>query len=486
MAAANKARGGDEGREQSTTTAPKHVHLVEEPIGEGCGAGVAGQVDGADVPARAGAHRAPRAHAPRAARPGPGHVAAGHRAGHRRRVRREGAADARGRRGVRGGRRPRPVGQVDRGPQRAPAVGGQAREETLEVEAAVRDDGTMLGMRVRPHLDHGAYPAFPSARRCYPMIIRVMMPGPYRLPALRVRHQIVASNKGTYVAYRGPWAVETWVRERMLDVIARELGHRPRRDPAPQHGRRPTSCRGRWSPGPTLDVRMSARTTLETRARDRRPRRRGRASRPRPGPRAGCSGIGFATFIEAAPGPPDFQRARSCRAGRRFLAGEPARPCSRPTARCASTPSRCPTARATRRRSPRSPPTSSACRSSRCGVRYGDTAITPFGLIRHRRQPVGGDGRRRGHVSARELRRQIVDVAADLLEAARRHRDHRRRHPRRRRPVGLGVVRRRRRRPRPGEPLREATVSAATTAARADGPRPPTCAGSRSTSRPGS
>ena len=30
---------------------------------------------------------------------------------------------------------------------------------------------------------------------------------------------VVATTKGTYIPYRGPWEVETWVRERMLDGI---------------------------------------------------------------------------------------------------------------------------------------------------------------------------------------------------------------------------------------------------------------------------
>ena len=45
-------------------------------------------------------------------------------------------------------------------------VAGQAREETLEVEAALRDDGTLLGLRVHMTMDQGAYPRSRSARRC--------------------------------------------------------------------------------------------------------------------------------------------------------------------------------------------------------------------------------------------------------------------------------------------------------------------------------
>ena len=44
--------------------------------------------------------------------------------------------------------------------------------------------------------------------------------------ALYVSHRvafdatITVSNKASYVAYRGPWEVETWVRERLLDQLA--------------------------------------------------------------------------------------------------------------------------------------------------------------------------------------------------------------------------------------------------------------------------
>ena len=57
-----------------------------------------------------------------------------------------------------------------------------------------------------------------------------MIPGPYQLQAFKFDTTVVASNKAPYVAYRGPWEVETWVRERMLDIIARELQHRSGRD----------------------------------------------------------------------------------------------------------------------------------------------------------------------------------------------------------------------------------------------------------------
>ena len=46
-------------------------------------------------------------------------------------------------------------------------IAGQAREETLDVEAAVRDDGTLLGLRVHMVDGPGRVPARSrSARRC--------------------------------------------------------------------------------------------------------------------------------------------------------------------------------------------------------------------------------------------------------------------------------------------------------------------------------
>ena len=57
-------------------------------------------------------------------------------------------------------------------------AGGSAREEDLEVEFAVNEDGTILGIRVRMTMNHGAYPAMPPVSG-----VRSARP---RHPALRV------------------------------------------------------------------------------------------------------------------------------------------------------------------------------------------------------------------------------------------------------------------------------------------------------------
>ena len=43
------------------------------------------------------------------------------------------------------------------------------------------------------------------------------------IEGIGAKHTAVFSNKATYVAYRGPWATGDFLRERLLDVIAREL-----------------------------------------------------------------------------------------------------------------------------------------------------------------------------------------------------------------------------------------------------------------------
>src|ERR1700733_5202213 len=103
-------------------------------------------------------------------------------------------------------------------------VSGQAREESFDVRAAVSDGGDLLGLDVSMVIDTGAYPVMGGM---VPMIIEMMLPGPYKLAALGFESTAVTTNKASYIAYRGPWASETFVRERVLDLLARDLGLDP-------------------------------------------------------------------------------------------------------------------------------------------------------------------------------------------------------------------------------------------------------------------
>src|SRR6202034_1803512 len=101
---------------------------------------------------------------------------------------------------------------------------GHAREESCDVRAAVSKDGGLLGLDVAMVIDIGAYPVMGTM---VPGIVEGMLPGPYKMAALGFESTAVATNKASYIAYRGPWASETFVRERVIDLLARDLGLDP-------------------------------------------------------------------------------------------------------------------------------------------------------------------------------------------------------------------------------------------------------------------
>src|SRR5215469_14418392 len=174
---------------------------------------------------------------------------------------------------------------------------GQAREESFDVRAAVSDDGDLLGLDVKVVVDTGAYPVMGTM---VPSIMEAMLPGPYKLGALGFESMAVATNKASYVAYRGPWASETFVRERVLDLLASDLGLDPvairLRNAAPRTDPPATMITGRPLVGVTTTESLERVAELVDfpafRRRQADLRARGR-----------YLGIGLATFIEAAPGP---------------------------------------------------------------------------------------------------------------------------------------------------------------------------------------
>ena len=177
------------------------------------------------------------------------------------------------------------------------AASGQAREESFDVRAAVSDDGDLLGLDVTMVIDTGAYPVSAAV---VPPTIQMMLPGPYKLAALGFESTAVTTNKASYISYRGPWASETFVRERVLDLVAKDLGLDPLeirlRNVAPRTSPPAVMITGRPLTG------VTTRESLERVARMADIpafRRRQAAERAR----GRYLGIGMATFIEAAPGP---------------------------------------------------------------------------------------------------------------------------------------------------------------------------------------
>jgi aerobic carbon-monoxide dehydrogenase large subunit len=174
---------------------------------------------------------------------------------------------------------------------------GQAREESFDVRAAVSDDGDLLGLDVKMVVDTGSYPGMGAM---VPATVEAMFPGPYKLAAFGFESTAVTTNKACYVAYRGPWASETFVRERVLDLIARDLGLDPLeirlRNAAPRTD--PPACMITGRPLAGITTRESLQRLAQIvdfpsfRRRQAEARAQGR-----------YLGIGVATFIEAAPGP---------------------------------------------------------------------------------------------------------------------------------------------------------------------------------------
>ncbi len=180
---------------------------------------------------------------------------------------------------------------------------GHAREETLELDFAAEPDGRVRGVRVRMQIDVGAYPMVPFPPTMFSSLVKYLLPNAYKFDAYQFDVDVIYTNKASYVSYRGPWAVETWVREAMFDAVARELSI------TPEHIRRVNLFAGADLPAVgTVGVSLNGITARETldravvlmdlpafREKQRRARADGR-----------LIGVGFATFIEIAPGPPDF------------------------------------------------------------------------------------------------------------------------------------------------------------------------------------
>jgi aerobic carbon-monoxide dehydrogenase large subunit len=177
------------------------------------------------------------------------------------------------------------------------AYSGHAREESLEVEAAVTNEGDILGLKVKMLCDTGAYPGMGGMLGG---IVERLMPGPYKMQALQFEYVPAITNKATYVAYRGPWAAETFTRERVIDKIADELGmdrlelrlrnvDSQNENPGQMiTGATLASCTVRES----LEAVSSLVDIAEFRRRQEAAREEGR-----------FLGLGLASYIESAPGP---------------------------------------------------------------------------------------------------------------------------------------------------------------------------------------
>lgn len=294
------------------------------------------------------------------------------------------------------------------------AVGGQAREETLAIETAVNDDGRILGLKVHMTMDVGAYPGWPFGSTFFSQMVKVMMPGPYRIEALQFNTTITASNKGTYVAYRGPWAAETFVRERMIDVVARELGMSPA-EVRLVNMYRADELPAAMVTGPPLDVRMSAHRTL-TEALQVADAEGWPATQEAARAEGRIVGMGISTFIEAAPGPPRFFDYIAPGFAS-MIGGEPAYAVLEADGQVAVHTQQVPHGQGHETTLAQIAADELGVAVEDVRVRYGNSSVAPFGLM-------GTGGSRSAamaggvvHIASRDLRARIERIAADLLEA---------------------------------------------------------------------
>ena len=101
-----------------------------------------------------------------------------------------------------------------------------SREVLCQVELAARSDGTLLGLRATVYGDMGAYVRTHGS--VVPALTAVMMTGPYRVPNFHASVNCVMTNKMGAGTYRAPGFFEgTFIRERMLDLCATDLGIDP-------------------------------------------------------------------------------------------------------------------------------------------------------------------------------------------------------------------------------------------------------------------
>jgi aerobic carbon-monoxide dehydrogenase large subunit len=97
------------------------------------------------------------------------------------------------------------------------------RDQIGDYEVAVKNDGTILGLKARTIADLGAYnqlltPAIPT-------LTGLVLTGCYRIPAMKLDVVGVYTNKMATDAYRGAGRPEaTYLIERLMDIVARELG----------------------------------------------------------------------------------------------------------------------------------------------------------------------------------------------------------------------------------------------------------------------
>ena len=193
-----------------------------------------------------------------------------------------------------------------------------SRQQIHEAEIAATGDGRILALVDHVLVDMGAY--IRTHGVSVPELTAALLPGPYRIPAYSCDIDCLLTNKTPTGTYRAPGRFEAnFVRERMIDLLARRLGEDPteiRRRNFISAGEMPFSVGTAALGVPTvydtgdyasaLDAAVQAAHYARFRADQLEMRKRGR-----------LVGIGVASIVEKSGlGPWETARVEIDRAGR--------------------------------------------------------------------------------------------------------------------------------------------------------------------------
>jgi aerobic carbon-monoxide dehydrogenase large subunit len=170
------------------------------------------------------------------------------------------------------------------------------RGHSLDIEAAVRRDGVILGIRVHVVADIGAYFLLTTPSAPFNVCRRII--GPYHIPAISIELAGVLTNKTPTGAYRGTGSPEAaFCIERTMDLIAHDL----ELDPAEVRRRNfipPDAFPYQAATGLTYDSGNYAQGMERTLELLDYPYWRARARQQRPD--EPLIGIGLATFLKSS------------------------------------------------------------------------------------------------------------------------------------------------------------------------------------------
>lgn len=140
----------------------------------------------------------------------------------------------------------------------------RSRAQIADYEAAVQEDGTITGLRVRLLADIGAYPVAADI----PDLTLAMGVGTYKIPAVDYEVKCVYTNTTPVAAYRSAGRPEAaYYIERLMGCIADELGMDPAELRRRAHSPRCLPLQNTYRAQPMIVVNMPKRLIKRSKSR---------------------------------------------------------------------------------------------------------------------------------------------------------------------------------------------------------------------------